>query len=63
MNHLYNALIIMSHDVEIFMTQTTVQKYHFITLSVRISNIVVVAMGDLKNYNFDEKQKLQFFVV
>ena len=53
----------MSHDVEIFMTQTTVQKYHFITLSVRISNIVVVAMGDLKNYNFDEKQKLQFFVV
>ena len=53
----------MSHDVEIFMTQTTVQKYHFITLSARISNIVVVAMGDLKNYNFDEKQKLQFFVV
>ena len=53
----------MSHDVEIFMTQTTVQKYHFITLSVRISNIVVVATGDSKNYNFDEKQKLQFFVV
>ena len=51
----------MSHDVEIFMTQTTVQKYHFIVLLARISNVLVVAMDDLKNNNFGEKQKLKIF--
>ena len=52
----------MSHDVEIFMTQTTVQKYHFIVLLARISNVLVVAMADPKNNNFDDKEKLRFFV-
>ena len=41
------------------MTQTTVQTYHFIMLLARISNVLVVAMADLKN--FGEKQKLKFF--
>ena len=43
------------------MTQTIVQKYHFIMLLARISNVLVVAMADLKNNNFGEKQKLKFF--
>ena len=48
--------------MEIFMTQTTVQKYHFIVLLARISNVLVVAMADPKNNNFDDKEKLRFFV-